>query len=114
MQFVLLIYGDEAALRKLSKEEAARVHANYVAYTEAMKQAGVLVANCGLKPTAEAKTVRAPGGKASIAKGPFARTRQQLNGYFLIDVDDLDAALTWAEHCPGALQGAIEVRPVWA
>jgi hypothetical protein len=84
-----------------------------MAYTEAMRQAGAFVANHGLQPTSAATTVRAPGGKASVLNGPFAETKEQLGGYYLIDVADLDAALTWAKRCPGAAYGAVEVRPVW-
>ncbi len=114
MKYLLLQYIDETAMLNLPREEAGRVHAAYMAYTEAMKKAGVLVANHGLRPTAEATTVRAPGGKRSVVDGPFAETKEQLGGYFLVDVPDLDAALSWAGRCPGAQHGAIEVRPVWA
>ena len=63
---------------------------------------------------ADATTVRAPNGKASVLNGPFAETREQLAGYYLIDAPDLDAALSWAKRCPGATHGSIEVRPVWS
>jgi hypothetical protein len=84
-----------------------------MAYTEAMKKAGVLLGNSGLRPTSEATTVRAPGGKQSVLNGPFAETKEQLGGYFLIEVPDLDAALSCAARCPAVEYGAIEVRPVW-
>ncbi len=75
---------------------------------------GVLVANHGLKPTSQATTVRAPGGKQSVVNGPFAETKEQLGGYFLIEVLDLDAAVSWAARNPAVQHGgAIEVRPVW-
>jgi hypothetical protein len=114
MQYLLLIYFDEAALQKKPKEEMREMHGAYMAYTEAMKKAGVLVGNNGLQPTSRAKTVRAPDGKGSVLDGPFAETKEQLGSYFLIEVPDLDAALAWAKRCPGAQHGAIEVRPVWA
>ena len=113
MKYLLLNYVDEAAIRSLPREEAGRMHAAYMAYTEAMKKAGVLLDNHGLRSTAEATTVRAPGGKQSVVNGPFAETKEQLGGYFLIDVPDLDAALSWAARCPAVQHGAIEVRPVW-
>ena len=114
MQYLLLQYLDETAMMKLPREEAGQMHAAYMAYTDAMKKAEVLTANHGLRPTSEASTVRAPGGRQSVMNGPFAETKEQLAGYFLIEVPDLDAALSWAARCPGARHGAIEVRPVWA
>jgi hypothetical protein len=113
MKYLLLNYVDENAMRNLPREEAGRMHAAYLAYTAAMKKAGVLLGNHGLRPTEEATTVRAPGGKQSVVNGPFAETKEQLGGYFLIDVPDLDAALSWAARCPAVHHGAIEVRPVW-
>ena len=113
MKFLLLNYLDEKAMHNLPPEEAGRTHAAYMAYLEAMKTAGVLVANHGLRPTPEAVTVRAPGGRQSVVNGPFAETKEQLGGYFLIEVADMDAALAWAARCPGVERGAVEVRPVW-
>lgn len=113
MKYLLLQYANETALMNLPRNEAGQVHAAYMAYVEAMKTAGVLLGNSGLRPTSEAATVRAPGGKQSVVNGPFAETKEQLGGYFLIDVPDLDAALAWAARCPAAEHGAIEVRPVW-
>ncbi len=114
MKYLLLQYINETAMLNLPREEAGRMHAAYMAYTETMKQAGVLLANHGLRPSSEARTVRAPAGKQSIVDGPYAETKEQLGGYFLVEVPDLDAALSWAARCPGAQHGAIEVRPVWA
>jgi hypothetical protein len=113
MQYLLLQYGNETMAMSLPKEEAIQIHGAYMAYTEAMKKAGVYVANQGLRPTSEATTVRAPGGKTSVLDGPFAETKEQLAGFYLIDVADLDAALAWAKRHPFAPYGAIEVRPVW-
>ena len=113
MQYLLLIYGNETAMLNLPRAEASQIHAAYMAYTEAMKKAGAYVGNHGLQPTSDATTVRAPGGKASVLNGPFAETKEQLGGYYVIEVPDLDAALSWAKRCPGAAYGSIEVRPVW-
>jgi hypothetical protein len=110
MQVLLLMYQDEKAMRSLPREEAMKVHGAYMAYLESMKKAGVFVANHGLKPTSDAKTVR----KAAVLNGPFAETKEQLAGYFLIEVADLDAALSWAKRNPTAAHGSVEVRPVWA
>jgi hypothetical protein len=84
-----------------------------MAYTEALNKAGVRVGSNRLRPTSEATTVRVPNGKKNVVNGPFAETKEQLAGYYLIEAPDLDAALSWAARCPGAAHGAIEVRPVW-
>jgi hypothetical protein len=88
--------------------------AAYVAYAEAMRQAGVLTAGDRLQPVNAATTVRVADGKTTVLNGPYAETREQLGGYFIIDVADLDAALSWAARCPGASHGTVEVRPIWA
>jgi hypothetical protein len=113
MQYLLMIYRDEKQMLAASKENSERTMAAYAAYTEAMKKAGVYVGGNRLQPTTTATTVRNPNGKASVLDGPFAETKEQLGGYYLIDAPDLDAALSWAARCPGAAQGAIEVRAIW-
>ena len=113
MQYLLLIYGNESAMLSAPKEASGRTHAAYMAYTDAMKSAGVLRGGNRLRPTSDATTVRAPNGKKSVLNGPFAETREQLAGYYLIEAPDLDEALSWASRCPGAAHGSIEVRPVW-
>jgi hypothetical protein len=113
MQYLLMIYRDEASMLSASKEKVGQTMAAYTAYTEAMKKAGVYIGGNRLQPTATATTVRSPEGKTSVLDGPYAETKEQLGGYYLIDAPDLDAALSWAARCPGAGQGAIEVRPVW-
>jgi hypothetical protein len=111
---MLLIYGNEAALQSASKAEPDRISPAYAAYVEALKKAGVLVGGDRLQRSASATTVRAANGKTQVLNGPYAESKEQLGGYFLIEAPDLDAALTWAARCPGASQGAIEVRPIWA
>lgn len=113
MQYLLLIYRDEAGVLSATKEMVSQMMAAYAAYTEAMKKAGVYVGGNRLKPVASATTVRAPNGKTNVLDGPFAETKEQLGGYYLIEVAGLDAALSWAARCPGAAHGAIEVRPIW-
>ena len=113
MQYLLLIYGNEAAMAAAPKEAAVQMSAAYGAYTEAMKKAGVLVAGERLKPTKIATTVRVAGGKTNVIDGPYADTKEQLGGYFVIDVADLDAALEWAARAPCATSGGVEVRPVF-
>jgi hypothetical protein len=113
MQYMLLIYGNEAAAQTATQEQMGQVMAAYRAYTDAMQQAGVFKAGAPLQPTATATTVRNADGKTQVLNGPYAETREQLGGYYLIDVPDLDAALSWAARCPGATYGVMEVRPVW-
>lgn len=114
MQYMLMIYADEAAMQARSEAEIGQVVAAYGAYTEAMAKAGVLRAGDRLRPAASATTVRITDGKTQVLNGPYAETKEQLGGYYLIDVPDLDAALSWAARCPGAGYGSIEVRPIWA
>jgi hypothetical protein len=113
MQYLLLIYGNEAGMLAASKEQTSQMMAAYGAYTEAMKKAGVIVGGERLKPTSTATTVRVAKGKTEVLNGPYAETKEQLGGYFMIDVPDLDSALSWAARCPGANHGTIEVRPIW-
>ena len=113
MQYLLLIYGNEAGIQAASKADVEKMVAAYGAYTEAIKKAGVLAGSNRLRPTTSASTVRVTDGKSKVLDGPYAETKEQLAGYYLIDVPDLDAALSWAARCPGASFGAIEVRPVW-
>lgn len=113
MQYLLLIYGNEAAMLSADKETTIQMIAAYTAYTESMKQAGVYVGSNRLRPTSSAKTVRSPAGKSHVLDGPFAETKEHLGGYYLIEAPDLDAALSWAARCPAAAHGAVEVRPVW-
>jgi hypothetical protein len=114
MQYLLMVYGNETERLNAPKETSNQILGAYLAYTEALKKAGVLVGGNRLRPTSEATTVRIGGGKQSVLNGPFAETKEQLGGYFLIEAADLDAALSWAARCPGAQHGAVEVRPVWA
>ena len=113
MKYLLLIYRNEVNMLSASKATADRMHAAYGAYTEAMKKAGVIVGGERLRPTSSATTVRAPDGKPQVLDGPYAETKEQLGGYYMIDVPDLDAAISWAARCPGAGHGTIEVRPIW-
>jgi hypothetical protein len=113
MQYLLMIYSDEAAMQNRSEAENGQILAAYGAYTEAMTKAGVLVGLNRLRPVATATTVRVADGKSQVLNGPYAETKEQLGGYYLIDVADLDVALAWAARCPGASHGTMEVRPIW-
>jgi len=114
MKYMLLIYGNEAAMQSASQESVGQTIAAYAAYTEAMKKAGVHVGSDRLRPSTAASTVRVANGKTQVLDGPYAETKEQLAGYYMIDVPDLDAALSWAARCPGAAHGTMEVRPIWA
>ena len=112
MQYLLLIYGDEKAGANLSKEESDAWMGEYTAYTEAMQKAGVMLAGEALHPTSAATTVRVQNGKQVTTHGPFAETKEQLGGYYVVNCNNLDEAIEWAAKCPGARAGSIEVRPV--
>ena len=114
MKYLLMIAASEAAAQSASPADAEQMHAAYGAYTEAMMKSGVMVGGERLRPTSTATTVRVRGGKTEVLNGPYAETREQLGGYYLIDVPDLDAALSWAARCPTSAMGTIEVRPIWA
>ena len=113
MKYLLLIYANEASMLSASKEESAQTLAAYGAYTEAVKKAGILVGSNRLGPTSSATTVRVSSGKTQALDGPYADTKEQLGGYYMIDVPDLDVALSWAARCPAASHGTVEVRPIW-
>jgi hypothetical protein len=114
MKYMLLIYVDEAKGAQVRKQVGeAEMSAPYIAYTEALQKAGVILGGDRLQPTGTATTVRLDGGKTQVLNGPYAETREQLAGYYMIDVPDLDAALSWAAHCPAASHGTVEVRPLW-
>ena len=114
MKYMLMIYGNETARQNTPKEQLGQMFAAYGAYTEAMKKAGAYVAGDPLQPTAMASTVRVANGKTNVVNGPYAETKEQLGGYYIIDVPDLDAAISWASRCPGASVGSLEVRPLMA
>jgi hypothetical protein len=113
MEYMLLIYTDHAAMQQMSKPEIDQMHAAYGAYTEALVKAGVMRGGNRLRPNSDATTVRAAAGKTQVLDGPYVETKEQLGGYYLVDVPDLDAAIGWAARCPAASQGVMEVRPVW-
>jgi hypothetical protein len=110
MRYVLTIYGDESA--DFTPEQGAQMMAAYNAFTEEVKAAGAFVGGEGLQPTATATTVRVRDGEPLLTDGPFAETREQLGGYYLLDCADLDEANHWAAKIPGAASGCVEVRPV--
>ena len=112
MKYMLMIYGNEAAMDAARKADIQQIMGAYGAYTDALKKAGAFIAGDALQPSTAATTVRVANGKSQVLNGPYAETREQLGGYYLIDVPDLDAALSWAARCPGASHGVMEVRPL--
>jgi hypothetical protein len=112
MKYILMDYVNEAGWPELTTAEKEHWLGAYIAYTEAMTKAGVLRANTGLQPTSMATTVRVANGKTQVLDGPYADSKEQLGGFRIIDVADLDAALAWAARCPTALHGVVEVRPI--
>ena len=114
MQYLLLIYSNEAGMQGRSKADVEQMLAAYGAYAEAMKKAGIMLGGNRLQPSTASTTVRVADGKTKVLNGPYAETKEQLGGYFLIEAPDLDAALSWAARCPGASHGTVEVRPIWA
>ena len=114
MQYMIMIYGDETTFAMMATDLAAQqqMHAAYTRYSAEMREAGVLRGGAELKPTHSATTVRVRHGKTVTTDGPFAETKEQLGGYYLIDVADLDQAVHWAARCPAAAAGSIEVRPL--
>jgi hypothetical protein len=113
MQYLLMLYSNEAGWDALSPAEQQQGLAAYYAYTDALKKAGVFLGSNRLRPVADATTVRLANGKPQVLNGPYADSKEQLGGYYLIDAPDLDAAISWAARCPGAGHGTVEVRPVW-
>jgi len=114
MKYMLLIYGNEAAMQAAGKADVDQMMSAYGAYTEAMKKAGVLLSGDRLQFSTSATTIRGTNGKAQVLDGPYAETKEQLGGYYLIDAPDLDAALSWAKRCPAASHGTVELRPLWS
>ncbi len=114
MQYILLIYADEKNMEAgQSDEETKAIYAAYGAYDEEVKKAGVFVAGDALHDTHTATTVRMQGDKVMQTDGPFAETKEQLGGYYVLECKDLDEALMWAQKCPAVHHGSsVEVRPI--
>jgi hypothetical protein len=113
MKYILMAYVDETAWPKMTKAEQEQGVAAYMAYTEALTKAGVMAGSNRLQPSSAATTVRMVDGKAQVLDGPYIDSKEQLGGYFVIDVADLDAAISWAARCPASSHGVVEVRPFW-
>lgn len=112
MKYLLLIYENEASWAGVSEEEQHQVFGEYMTYTQDILASGNLLAGEALQPTATATSVRVQNGKTITTDGPFAETREQLGGFYLVEAKDLDEAIALAARIPGARSGTIEVRPV--
>ena len=112
MQYLLLIYGSETGWASMPQDQMMAMYGEYFAYTESIKASGHYIGGNPLQPTSTATTVRVRDGKRSVTDGPFAETKEQLGGYYLVEAKDLDEATELASRIPGAKVGSIEVRPI--
>ena len=114
MQYLLMIHDDESRYERMPEQEMQDLLGAYLDFRTAVKEAGVFVGANRLSPVATAATVRIREGEQVVTDGPFAETKEQLGGYYLIDTETLDEALEWAARIPSAKTGSIEVRPILA
>jgi hypothetical protein len=112
MQYMLLIYGDEAGWNARTDDELRTLSQGYEGLTRDLVAAGKLAGAGELQPVGTATTLRVRNGDAIVSDGPFAETKEVLGGYYLIESESLDEALQWAERIPDALVGTVEIRPV--
>jgi hypothetical protein len=113
MNYLLLIYNNETETMAMNEPALKKMIGEYTDFTKSIVQAGNFKAGDRLKPVSSASTVRVRNGKVAITDGPFAETREQLGGYYLIEAKNLDEATAIAARIPGAKYGSIEVRPIW-
>ena len=111
MRYMLLIYADESHYANVSEAEQEAEMQAWFAYDAAIKESASSAGDA-LQPVATATSVREENGRPLVTDGPFAETKEQLGGYYLLDVADLDEAISWAKKCPGVKHGTIEVRPI--
>jgi len=113
MQYLLMIHDDEAKFGRMSEQEKRDLLGAYLEFSAAIRESGVYVGSNRLSPVSTAATVRIRDGEQVVTDGPFAETKEQLGGYYLIDTETLDEALEWAARIPSAQSGSIEVRPLY-
>jgi hypothetical protein len=113
MKYLCLIYQDESASQKVPQAELEKIYGEYFAFTDGIKEAGHYLGSNRLQPTSTATTVRVRNGQLSTTDGPYAETKEQLGGYYLIEARDLNEAIQIAGKIPSARYGGIEVRPLW-
>src|SRR5262249_14284009 len=113
MKYMLLIYDNEADFDKLPERQIAEIMEQYGRFSAALKECGAHISSHRLRPVSSATCIRIRSGQTVLTDGPFAETKEQLGGYYLINVKDVDEALQWAAKVPSARFGSIEVRAVW-
>jgi hypothetical protein len=114
MQYMLMFYQPPSDFLQRSEIDAQAYRASWMDYVGAVRQSGIALNGHGLHPPMTGTTLRVRGDKRQVQDGPFADTKEQLGGYFVIDVPDLDTALEWAARAPCASTGGVEVRPVFS
>ena len=112
MEYLLLIYSDESIESGLDDASRQQLYGDYMKFTEALREAGVMKGGSALKPISTATTVQVREDRSLTTDGPFAETKEQLGGFYLVDCETLDEALAWAAKIPTAKHGLIEVRPI--
>ena len=113
MKYMIMIYESESAFRnRTDATKSSAYWGAYRAYTERLRQSGAMEGGHALQPPISATTVRMTASGRTVQDGPYAEAKEQLGGYYIVDVPDLDAALEWAARCPAASDGAVEVRPL--
>ena len=113
MRYMLMINNNEATMAAMPPEKAQQMSAAYGAYTEALKKSGAWLAGERLRPTQATTSVRIADGKTNVIDGPYADTKEQLAGFYMIEAADIDTAIEWAARCPAASTGTVELRPIW-
>jgi hypothetical protein len=112
MKYLLLIYENEASFAGISEAEQGKIFQEYMDYSKGIRKSGNYIAGQALQPVSTATTVRVKNGKTLTTDGPFAETREQLGGFYMVEAKDLDEAIKLAAGIPGARTGSIEVRPI--
>ena len=112
MKYMAIIFNDESLYTDATPEEIGAIFAGHAEFGEAAGKAGVLLGGDGLQPVATATTVRVRDDERLLTDGPYAETKEQLGGFYMLECKDLDEALAWAARIPEAKMGAVEVRPV--
>lgn len=113
MRYMLMIYSNEADEAKMAPADMGKLMEDYGTFTEELIGSGAMEGAERLQPISSATTIRVRDGKTVTTDGPFAETKEQIGGYYLIEAADLDAAIAWAAKVPTARYGSVEVRPIW-
>lgn len=113
MQYMLMFYQPQSEFEQRDQAAGQAYMSGWMAYIGAIRESGIAVNGHGLRPPMTGTTLRVRGDKRQVQDGPFADTKEQLGGYFVVDVPDLDTALEWAARAPCASTGGVEVRPVF-